>query len=125
MGITISFSANTVFAASNWGEHWGMTLNKFCISGGEGGGKNMMIRHDDVTPRISLERIVGGPSYYAKLCAVNSNKQPRTNRVLAKQGGGAVTLTGNSMSRGYQYYVAGQNTVAENAYRWSYGRFEW
>lgn len=71
--------------------------------------------------KISLTRIVNGPSYYIRAQMINSNGDPRTNETLVRQGAGYTDFTGSSMSYSYNYTLLVENSYFETTSRSAYG----
>ncbi|WP_026883209.1 hypothetical protein [Clostridium akagii] len=71
--------------------------------------------------RISLTRIVNGPSYDVAAQMVNSNGEPRTNEVDVHQGSGYKNFPNSSMSYSYYYNLIVLNQTFEVSSRSAYG----
>lgn len=74
-----------------------------------------------VQSKISLTRIVNGPSYYVKAQMFNSDGQPRTGKMLVKQNAGYKVFSNNSMSVNYRYTLYVSNEHFETTARSAYG----
>ncbi len=71
--------------------------------------------------KISLTRIVNGPSYYMVAQMLNSNISPRTGETLVRQGTGYTNFVNSTMSYSYYYTLMGSNDYFETTSRSAYG----
>ncbi|SFU84095.1 hypothetical protein SAMN04487886_12123 [Clostridium sp. DSM 8431] len=101
---------------------WGMNLLPAKISNTDDDSWNT---YDGGAAKISLTRIVDGPSYYCKARAENAHNEARSSYVRCHQGSGYYTLSGVAMSDGYEYKVRAYNDTFETSSRWAYGNFTW
>ncbi|MFT8312866.1 MAG: hypothetical protein ABF633_01275 [Clostridium sp.] len=117
--IALSFIAITTFSGATnvHADTWSVTLPAFTLPTQ---GRTYYCTQSN-SGKISLTRIVDGPSYYVRAQMINSNGDPRTGEALVQQGAGYTNFPSSSMSYSYYYSLLVENDYFETTARSAYG----
>lgn len=116
--MALTFTAITVFIGSKnvHADTWSVTL-PICKAPANG----RTYTASTCNARMSLTRIVGGPSYYVRSQMINSDGDPRTDDLVVKQADGYKDFSNNTMSYTYKYKLLVCNDYWEWTTRSAYG----